>query len=83
MRIERIGLKHHGDAALERQHAGDILAVDLDAAAARLLEAGEHPQQCRLSAARRTDEDDELAVLDLEIHSLDHLGITEALGDGA
>ncbi len=36
-------------------------------AAGRVLEAGDQPQQRGLAAARRPDEDDELAVLDLEI----------------
>ena len=32
MRVERIGLEHHGDAALGRRRGRDILAVDDDAA---------------------------------------------------
>ena len=33
----------------------------------RVLEAGDQPQQRGLAAARRADEDDELAVLDVEV----------------
>ena len=42
----------------------DALAVDLDVALGDRLEAGDHPEQRRLAAARRADEDRELAVVD-------------------
>ena len=36
-----------------------------------LGQAGDHAQQRRLAAARRADEDDELALLDREVDALD------------
>ena len=62
MRIERVGLEHHGDAALDRRQVVDARAVDDDVAAGDVVEAGDHPQQGRLAATGRADEDDELAV---------------------
>ena len=67
MRVERIGLEHHGELALGRRLVGDVAAVDDDLAAAGVLEAGDQPQQRGLAAARRADEDDELAVVDVEV----------------
>ena len=65
VRIERVGLEHHGQAAFGRRHVVDPLAVDQEIARGDLLEPGDHAQQGGLAAARRTDEDAELAVLDL------------------
>ena len=70
MRIERVGLEHHGDAALRGRHVVDQLAGDLQLAAGDLLEAGDRAQQRRLAAAGRADEDDELARLDVEIDAV-------------
>jgi hypothetical protein len=41
VRIERVGLEHHGDAALRRRHVVDDHAVDLQRAAGDLLEPGD------------------------------------------
>ena len=48
------------------REVGDVHAVDQDRPVRDLLEPGEHPQQRRLPAPRRADEDEELAVLDRE-----------------
>ena len=48
-------------------------AVDQDRAAADLLEPGDHAQQRRLAAARRADQDQELAVGDVEADAVDDL----------
>ena len=81
VRVERVGLEDHGELALGRRHLGHVCAVDEDVAAADLLEAGDHPEQRRLAAAGGADEDDELAVVDLEVDAVDHLGGAEALHD--
>ena len=44
-----------------------IDAVDHDLAAADILEPGDQAQQRGLAAARRADEDDELAIADGEV----------------
>jgi hypothetical protein len=67
MRIERVGLEDHGDAALDRRQIVDAHAIDDDVALSGRIEAGDHPQQRGLAAARRADEDNELAVLHVEL----------------
>ena len=62
-------------------HLVHRLAVDQHVAVGDRLEAGDHPQQRRLAAARGADEDDELAVADGEVDAVDHLGGAEALDD--
>ena len=57
----------------------DHLAVDGKFAAGRLFEPGDHPQQRRLAAAGRADEDDELAVGDLQIDAVEDVDRAERL----
>ena len=66
MRVERVRLEDHRDVAVPRREVGDVAAADLDRAFGDLLEARDHAQQRRLPAAGRPDEDDELAVVDLQ-----------------
>ena len=57
-------------------------AADADVARADLLEAGDHAESSRLAGAGRTDEDQELAVCDLEVEPVDRDGpVRENLGD--
>jgi hypothetical protein len=51
----------------------------MDISVGDLLEPGDHPEQCRFPASGRTDEDDELAVPDLQIDAVDDLGGAEPL----
>ena len=81
MRVERIGLEHHGDAALGRIDVVHALAADLEIARRDRLEPGDHPEQRRLSAARRADEDHELLAPDVEIDALDDFERTKRLAD--
>ncbi|MEY9720367.1 hypothetical protein ABIA22_002857 [Sinorhizobium fredii] len=81
MRVERIGLEHHGDAALRWRHLVDPLAVDEHVAAGDLLQPGDHPEQRRLPAAGRPDEDDELALLDVEIDAVNDIDRPVGLAD--
>ena len=62
--------------AMSRSRGGivvDHAVVDDDLAAGHRLEAGDHPQDRALAAAGRPDEDDELAVADLEVDAVDDL----------
>jgi hypothetical protein len=67
MRIERVGLEHHGDVAVLRCDVIDQPFADADLAAGSLLQPGDHAQQRGLAAARRADQDDELAIGDFKI----------------
>src|SRR5438067_187167 len=51
--------------------AQDVVAVDENSAARRLDEAVDHPQDRRLAAARRPDEDADFAVGNVEAEVLD------------
>jgi hypothetical protein len=81
VRIERVGLEHHGQAALGRRHVDDVLAVDQDLAARDVLEPRDQPQQRGLAAAGRPDEHHEGAVLDVEIGALDDVHGAEGFLD--
>ena len=81
VRVERVGLEHHGEAALRRADLGDVLAVDENLARGHVLEAGDEPQEGRLAAAGGADEDDELAVLDVEIDAVDDADGAERLAN--
>src|SRR5207249_954540 len=47
----------------------------------RPLEPGDHPEQRGLAAAGRPEEDEELALLGREIHSVDRADVAEVLAD--
>ena len=77
-RVQRVVLEHHRDVAVAGPQVGDVLVADHDPALRHLLQPGDHPQERRLPAAGRADEDHELAVLDVErdrIESLDPVWI--------
>ncbi|CEI76402.1 Phenol hydroxylase [Pseudomonas aeruginosa] len=71
VRVQRVGLEDHRQVAFRRRGVGDVRAVEGDAAAAGLFEAGDQAQQGRLAAAGGADEDYELAVADVEVDALD------------
>ena len=50
-----------------------------DVAGGDVLQPGDHAQQRRLAAAGRADEDDELAVGDLEVDAVHDLDLAERL----
>ena len=79
VRIERVGLEHHGDAALDRGQVFDLFAADDDLAAGHVLKAGDHAQQRGLAAAGRADKDDKLALGHIKVDALDDLGVAEGL----
>ena len=64
MRIERVGLEHHGDVAPARRHVVHPLAGDADLALGDLLEPGKRAQERGLAAARGADQRHELPLLD-------------------
>ena len=62
MRIERVGLEHHGDVALGRAGDGHVAARHQHLPPVRPLQPGGDAQQRRLAAAGRADQGDELAA---------------------
>ena len=81
VRVQRVALEDHRDVAILRGDVVHDAVADLEVAVADLFEAGDHPQAGRLAAARRTDEDHELAIADLEVEVLDGGEVAEALPD--
>jgi hypothetical protein len=78
VRKDRVGLEHHGDAAVLGL-LSLTTAVDFQRARGDVLEPRDHPQKRGLATAGRADEDDEFAILDVDIDALDHLDRAEAL----
>ncbi len=82
VREQRVGLEHHGDAALRRRRIGNVLAADDDLPGRDALEPGDHAQQRGLAASGRADEDHELAGFDGKVDALDDFEGAERLADG-
>ena len=81
VRVEGIALEHHRDVPVLRREVDDVFAADCQGPAADLLEPRDHPERRRLSAARRADENQELAVGDCQRKILDHLMIPIGLAN--
>jgi hypothetical protein len=64
--VERVVLEHHRDVAVRRRQVRDVAIPDADLARGHLLEAGDAPQGRGLAAPRRSEQHDELTVLDGE-----------------
>ena len=77
MRVERIILEHHRDAAFCRRKLIDSLPVDVDFAAIRLFKAGNQPKKGRFSAAGRPDKDREFFLFDLQIDIADDFDLVK------
>jgi hypothetical protein len=45
VRVQRVRLEHHGDAALGRRHVVDQFAADVQLAGGDVLQAGDRAQQ--------------------------------------
>src|SRR3974377_1339382 len=61
---QRMGLEYHPQAAVPWLEVIDHTAVDADLTGAGVLETGNHPQRCGLSAAGWPYKHDKLAVFD-------------------
>ena len=81
VRIERVGLEHHGDTALGGLDVVHDLAADHDLTVGDILEPGDHAQQRGLAAARGADEHHEFAVRDFQAGAVDDAHRTEFLDD--
>ena len=66
---------------LDGRHVRHVLAVDQDFAGRQVFETGDQAQQRGLAAARGADEDDELAMPDVEVGAGNDDGIAEGLAD--
>jgi hypothetical protein len=85
VRIQRIVLEHHRDVAVARRDVVDEAISDAQFAFGDFFESGNHAQRGGLTAAGRSNEHHELAVLDIEFKIVDCFGSTAVvlLADGA
>ena len=67
MRVEGVVLEDHRHVAGLGRQVVDHPAAHFTVPDGDVLEPGDHPQRGRLAATGRADEDDELAVGDLEV----------------
>jgi hypothetical protein len=74
-------LEHRIDIALVRWHSRNVDALEPDGPFGRALEARDHPQRGRLSAAGGAEQREELARGDGEIRLGYRDVVREALGD--
>ena len=77
--VEGVALKDHRDLPGARGKLVDDTAADQDLPSGRALEAGDHPEERRLAAARRTEQNEELALLGGEVHAVHRPDLTEIL----
>ncbi|MCY1231036.1 hypothetical protein D9M72_434720 [compost metagenome] len=73
VRIERVGLEHHGDVALRRMQIGDRAAIDGDLPRRDRLQPGNRVEQRGLTAARGADEHEETTLFNLQVDVLQDL----------
>ena len=71
VRIEREPLEHHRDVPLLGLEARDVAPVHVDVSAGRRLQPGDEAEERGFSASRRPEHRQELAVLKLEIDSVE------------
>ena len=75
------GAHHAGGADAMRRQAGDVLAVEGDAAGIGRVEAGDGREQRRLARAVGPDQADDLALAHVERGLVDGLQAAERLGE--
>ena len=83
VRVERVVLEDHGNVAIFRLELVHDPITDDDVAGRDLLESGNHAQQRGLTTTRRPNNDNELAVGNVEAHAVNHLVAQVALADVA
>jgi hypothetical protein len=81
VRVERVALEHHGNAAFGRRHVVDDAPADGQGAFGDVFQPGDGAQQGALAAAAGADEDHEFAVADLQIDAAQDLHFAVGLAD--
>ena len=70
MRKQGVVLKHRVYVSVKRRERGHVFAVQRNGARRRQIEAGDHPEKGGLARTRRTEQTKELAVHDVEVHTV-------------
>ena len=81
MRKDGVALEHHRNTALLGLELVNHPAPDLEGAFGYVFESGDHAEQGGLPAARRSNKDDELAIVDVDVDAFDDFDATERFLD--
>ena len=81
MAEQRVVLEHEADTSVAHGKPGGVLLAEQDAPGGRRLEPGDQPQEGRLARARRAEQRQKLARLDVEVDALDRDRAVEGLGE--
>ena len=81
LRVERVALEHHREVTLGRGGLRRVDPVQEHVADVGRLEPGQDAQRRRLARARRTEQDEERALGDVELEVLERLDLAERLRD--
>ena len=79
VRKDRVILEHHADVALVRGHIVDAVFAKVEIAALDGVKAGDHAQQRGLAAAGRSQQGEELALFNVQGHTVQRGKIAVAL----
>jgi hypothetical protein len=78
MRVQRVGLEHHGNSAVLRCEAIAQLSADAQFTFRNFLKPRDHAQQSGFSAAGGADKNHQLAMCDFQIDAFDDVDWPEA-----
>ncbi len=81
VRVKRDGLEDHRDVALLGRDVVHQAVAEEELAAGGFLQSGQHVERRRLAAARGAEQDQQLAVADLEVEVAHGEDAVELLGD--
>ncbi len=81
MRVQGIGLEHHGDIAVFWGNVVDHLIADQDAAFGDIFQSGQAAQRSGLTTAGRPYQNQKFFVFDLDVKIVDGDDITKTLVD--
>ncbi len=73
MAVQRVALEHHCHITVLCRGRRDVLAVQQQLALGDILQTSHHAQGRGFAAARRADQHDQLAVLDIQVEVKDRL----------
>src|SRR6185503_18380792 len=81
VRKQRVTLEHHIDGPPMWRHRHNVFPAKKNAPFARRLEAGKHPQQCRLAAARWPQQREEFVLCNFQTERFDSGNGTKTFAD--
>ena len=77
VRKQGVGLEHQVDGSMVRRNRQKVTIINHHRSGVRVLESGKHPQQRRLAAAGRTQQGEELVLMDFQTDGIQCDHVTE------